>query len=106
MGSIDGEKKDMFIFMRKVFLSFLLLCMTTLCVWAQDARRFTINGHLTDVDSKEPMEHVSVQLFVAAASSFVGGTISNERGNFSVDVPSVGTFRLKISEVGWPGQVK
>ena len=91
----------MFIFMRKVFLSFLLLCMTTLCVWAQDARRFTINGHLTDVDSKEPMEHVSVQLFVAADSSFVGGTISNERGNFSVDVPSVGTFRLKISFVGY-----
>ena len=90
----------MLIFMRKVFLSFLLLCMTTLCVWAQDVRRFTINGHLTDVDSKEPMEHVSVQLFVAADSSFVGGTISNERGNFSVDVPSVGTFRLKISEVG------
>lgn len=87
--------------MRKVFLSFLLLCMTTLCVWAQDARRFTINGHLTDVDSKEPMEHVSVQLFVAADSSFVGGTISNERGNFSVDVPSVGTFRLKISFVGY-----
>ena len=80
--------------------------MTTLCVWAQDARRFTISGHLTDVDSKEPMEHVSVQLFVAADSSFVGGTISNERGNFSVDVPSVGTFRLKISEVGWAWQVK
>jgi hypothetical protein len=47
------------------------------------------------------MEHVSVQLFTVVDSAFVGGTVSNERGNFSVDVPSVGTFRLKISFVGY-----
>lgn len=85
---------------REILLS-VLLCLATLSVLAQDARRFTINGHLTDIDSKEPMEHVSVQLFTAADSAFVGGTVSNERGNFSVDVPTVGTFRLRISFVGY-----
>ena len=85
---------------REILLS-VLLCLATLSVFAQDARRFTINGHLTDIDSKEPMEHVSVQLFTAADSAFVGGTVSNERGNFSVDVPTVGTFRLRISFVGY-----
>ncbi|MBR6975254.1 MAG: carboxypeptidase regulatory-like domain-containing protein, partial [Bacteroidaceae bacterium] len=88
-------------FMKREILLSVLLCLTTLSVLAQDARRFTINGHLTDIDSKEPMEHVSVQLFTAADSAFVGGTVSNERGNFSVDVPTVGTFRLRISFVGY-----
>ena len=87
--------------MRKGLLLFVLLCMTILGAYAQEARRFTINGYLTDIDSKEPMEHVSVQLFTVADSAFVGGTISNERGTFSVDVPSVGTFRLRISFVGY-----
>lgn len=47
------------------------------------------------------MVQATVQLFWAADSSFVGGTISNERGNFSVEAPSNGTFRLKISSVGF-----
>lgn len=87
--------------MKKGLLLFVLLCMVALGAFAQEARRFTINGNLTDIDSKEAMEHVSVQLFTVADSAFVGGTISNERGNFSVDVPSVGTFRLRISFVGY-----
>ncbi len=65
--------------MKRDILLSVLLCLATLSVFAQDARRFTINGHLTDIDSKEPMEHVSVQLFTAADSAFVGGTVSNER---------------------------
>ncbi len=89
------------IHMKKGLLLFVLLCMVALGAFAQEARRFTINGNLTDIDSKEAMEHVSVQLFTVADSAFVGGTISNERGNFSVDVPSVGTFRLRISFVGY-----
>lgn len=87
--------------MKKGLLLFVLLCMVALGAFAQETRRFTINGNLTDIDSKEAMEHVSVQLFTVADSAFVGGTISNERGNFSVDVPSVGTFRLRISFVGY-----
>ena len=86
--------------MKKILLLFVLLCVTALAL-AQEARRFTINGYLTDIDSKEPMEYVSVQLFTVADSAFVGGTVSNERGNFSVDVPAVGTFRLRISFVGY-----
>ncbi len=90
--------------MKGLLLS-LLLCVAYFSAMAQDSRsNFSINGHLTDVDSKEPMEHVSIQLFWAADSAFVGGTVSNSRGNFSVDVPSVGTFRLKISFVGYQTQ--
>ena len=47
------------------------------------------------------MEQVSIQLFWAADSAFVGGTVSNEHGNFSVEAPGRGTFRLRISSVGY-----
>jgi hypothetical protein len=85
----------------KILLLFVLLSAMSFKAIAQEQSRFSINGYITDVDLKEPMEHVSVQLFWAADSSFVGGTVTNERGIFSVDVPSRGTFRLKISFVGY-----
>ena len=43
----------------------------------------------------------TVQLFNASDSAFVGGSLSNTRGNFSVQAPSSGTYRLKISSVGF-----
>jgi len=60
----------------------MLLCAATLGAMAQEARKFTINGHLTDVDSKGAMEHVSIQLFWAADSAFVGGTAQVVALNF------------------------
>lgn len=90
------------LFSMKGLLFAVLFCAASMGAYAQEARsNFSINGYLTDVDSKEPMEHVSVQLFTVADSAFVGGTVSNSRGNFSVDVPSVGTYKLRISFVGY-----
>ncbi len=68
---------------------------------AQTRQTLTISGHLTDRDSKEPMAQATVQLFWAKDSSFVGGTISNERGNFSLEAPSNGIYRLRISSLGY-----
>ena len=68
---------------------------------AQTRQSLTISGHLTDRDSKEPMAQATVQLFWAKDSSFVGGTISNERGNFSLEAPSNGIYRLRISSLGY-----
>jgi len=79
----------------------VLMGLATLMATAQNQQSLTISGHLTDIDSKEPMAHVTVQLFWAKDSSFVGGTITNERGNFSVEAPSYGIYRLKVSSVGY-----
>ena len=70
--------------------------MTT--VYAQDDegysnRKLTVSGHLLDADMKEPMVQATVQLFHAADSSFVGGTLSNIRGNFIVEAPIASRFR-------------
>ena len=67
----------------------------------EEERRLSINGQLLDADLKEPIVQATVQLFTAADSIFVGGTISDSRGSFSVEAPSNGTYKLKISSVGF-----
>ena len=47
------------------------------------------------------MVQVTIQLFQASDSTFAGGTVSNERGNFYLEAPSPGTYRLRISSVGY-----
>lgn len=47
------------------------------------------------------MIQASVQLFRSKDSTFVGGTVTDIHGNFSVEAPSNGIFRLKISSIGF-----
>ena len=67
----------------------------------EENRRLTISGQLLDSDQKEPMIQATVQLFLAADSAFVGGTVSDIKGNFIIEAPANGTYRLKISSVGY-----
>lgn len=64
-------------------------------------QRLTISGQLLDADEKEPVIQATVQLFTANDSTFVGGTVSDNKGNFSIEAPSNGTYRLKISSIGY-----
>ena len=84
-----------------IALIVFLFGITITAVDAQTRQTLTISGHLTDRDSKEPMAQATVQLFWAKDSSFVGGTISGERGNFSLEAPSNGIYRLRISSLGY-----
>ena len=86
---------------RLAILCVLLLLFPFHLVAQEDDHVMTISGQLLDADLKEPMHLATIQVFWANDSSFVGGTISNERGNFRVEVPSAGTFRLKISSIGY-----
>ena len=66
-----------------------------------DDRPLTIRGQLLDADLKEPMVQATIQLFQASDSTFAGGTVSNERGNFYLVAPSPGTYKLRISSIGY-----
>ena len=69
---------------------------------AQDERRrLSISGQLLDADQKEPMVQATIQLFTVSDTTFVGGTVSNAEGNFYVEAPSNGTYRLRITSVGY-----
>ncbi|MGX8720505.1 MAG: carboxypeptidase-like regulatory domain-containing protein, partial [Eubacteriales bacterium] len=50
---------------------------------------------------REPLVQATIQLFRSKDSTFVGGTMTDIRGNFSLDAPSNGIYRLKISSVGF-----
>ena len=85
-------------------ITLFLFVLAILSAKAQEQEsdsKLTITGHLTDIDSKEPMEMATIQLFLAKDTSFVGGTISNEHGNFSIEAPSNGTYRVRISSIGY-----
>ena len=88
--------------MRHIIFILALLGLVTLSATAQpETRRLTISGQLLDAEMKEPMVQVTIQLFLASDSTFVGGTISDNKGNFIIEVPSNGTFRLRVSSIGY-----
>ena len=81
-----------------------LLAATTLGIKAQtegDERGLSVSGSVEDAELKEPMVQATVQLFRQRDSTFVGGTVTDLRGNFSVEAPANGIYRLRISSVGY-----
>ena len=89
---------------QKLALLSLLFGLCTLSIHAQtdpNSRRLSISGQLLDADLKEPMVQATIQLFHAADSTFAGGTVSDVNGDFEVEAPSAGTYKLKISTVGY-----
>ncbi len=86
--------------MRNIFLFILLLLSTTVAAQEED-RGLTVSGSVQDAEFKEPLVQATVQLFRQRDSTFVGGTVTDVRGTFSVEAPSNGIYRLKISSVGF-----
>ena len=86
---------------RRLLILILVIGFSALSATAQEPRERTISGNVQDADLKEPMVQATVQLFWAKDSSFVGGTVTDLRGNFAVEAPSNGIFRIKISSIGF-----
>lgn len=82
-------------------LTFLFFTFSAAAQPDPEDRKLTIRGQVRDAELKEPMVQATIQLFAASDSTFVGGTVSNERGNFYLTAPSSGTYRIKISSVGY-----
>jgi len=90
--------------MNRFLIILVALCaMTAKQAFAQeepDRSQLTISGNVQDTELKEPIIQATVQLFRANDSTFVGGTVTDRNGNFSVEAPSNGIYRLRISSVG------
>ena len=86
----------------KRLLIMLLLAFVAAFSFAQERK---ISGTLIDKDTKEPLPQVTLQL-LKTDSSFVGGTVSNDEGKFSLSAPKSGKYLLKISSIGYVTQVK
>ena len=86
----------------KRLLIMLLLAFVAAFSFAQERK---ISGTLIDNDTKEPLPQVTLQL-LKTDSAFVGGTVSNDEGKFSLSAPKSGKYLLKISSIGYVTQVK
>ena len=86
---------------KRLLIVLLLIGLCVIHAAAQEPRERTISGNVHDAELKEPMVQATVQLFWAKDSSFVGGTVTDLRGNFAVEAPSNGIFRVKISSIGF-----
>ena len=87
--------------MKRSILSMLLMLVAI----ASFAQERLISGKITDRDTKDPVEQVTVQL-LKTDSTYVSGAISNEQGLFHVNAPSNGKYLLKITSVGYKPTVK
>lgn len=80
----------------------MLLLLMAIASFAQQR---LISGQITDRDTKEAIEQVTIQL-LKSDSTYVAGAISNEHGLFHVTAPANGKYLLKISSVGYKATVK
>ncbi len=87
--------------MKRSILSMLLMLIAI----ASLAQERLISGKITDRDTKDPVEQVTIQL-LKTDSTYVSGAISNERGLFHVNAPANGKYLLKITSVGYKPTVK
>lgn len=79
---------------------FLLLAAFIILAISLPAQEKSITGMLTDKKTGEAMVQSTVQL-LKSDSTFISGTVSNEKGVFSLKAPSDGNFIVKITNVGY-----
>ena len=86
-----------------------LLSIIFLCIGNIHAQRESISGRVIDKENKEALSKATLQLYKIGNkkdTTFVGGTLSNERGAFSFSNVSAGSYVLKISFLGYVEQQK
>ena len=87
---------------RKHILMLALWMLAVVGIHAQsEDRGLTVSGTVQDAELKEALAQATVQLFRQKDSTFVGGTVTDLRGNFSVEAPANGIYRLRVSSVGF-----
>ena len=82
----------------------VLLTVLLLCVLNASAQRESVSGRIIDKENKETLPKATVQLYRIRNqkdTTFVGGTISNERGAFAFNSVSAGNYVLKVSFLGY-----
>ena len=87
--------------MKKAILTMLLLVIAM----ASFAQERLISGQITDRDTKDPVEQVTIQL-LKSDSTYVTGAISNEKGLFHLNAPANGKYLLKMTSVGYKPTIK
>ena len=92
--------------MRSWYPLFLLLT-TAFTSYSQNKPNQTgalkIVGTIVDAQNEDPLEYATVTALKAQDSSFVGGTITESTGRYTLDLPA-GSYLLKYEFIGFEKQ--
>ena len=86
----------------KRILFFLLLCMSACTLSAQGF----VKGKVLDKQNSEPLGFVNVRVTQKASGEYVGGTMTDAAGNFTVKDLKNGAYVLTLSFVGYKEEVR
>lgn len=78
-----------------IFILFLLVCPSLL-----QAQNSVIDGHIINADTDEPVLGVNI-LLSAVETNLLRGASTNTQGNFTVKELPPGTYRIKITAIGY-----
>lgn len=104
MSDKAGQKNSM-----KYFISVLVLWGVISTVYAQQPgmgggappTTYTVTGKIQDAGTKAPLEYATVSIYNAADSSLATGSITDEKGNFSLVVKKAGQYYVVASFLGY-----
>lgn len=86
-----------------VMKNLFLLSLILLCFFQANAQsvKVTLSGTVSDVRENKPMPFVNIALKKQADSSFVSGTITSDKGLFSLTDIKTGHYLVEISYLGY-----
>lgn len=61
-----------------------------------------ISGSLVDSVNKQPLSYASVSLFRSSGKSPLNGVLTDDKGGFKIDGIHPGTYKIRITYVGYP----
>ncbi|MCX7880491.1 MAG: TonB-dependent receptor [Ignavibacteria bacterium] len=74
-------------------------------MFQQSEPKGVIRGKILDLQTKKPMEYVSVRLFRSRDSSLVAGTLTNENGNFELTNVPFGRYYAVFKFIGFKTKI-
>lgn len=83
--------------LRRIFFAVCLMLSASMAASAQGIK---ITGTLVDRDTKEGVMLATVQM-LKPDSTYVSGVLSDEKGNFSIEVSATGSYILTFTSVGY-----
>ena len=87
----------------KKILTLIVLISTFISSFAQVNNAF-VSGAIRDEQSKEPLPYVNV-ILAGNDGSFILGTITNEKGLFTLEGLSTGDYSVKVSYIGYSEKI-
>ncbi|MHC5202556.1 TonB-dependent receptor [Myroides sp. LJL119] len=87
---------------RQVYNLLLMLLTFTfsLTALAQNAKVFTLSGKVIEKSSNQPLEFASIYVQNQDKENIISGGMTNEKGEFNIDVPQ-GVYYLKVDFLGF-----